>query len=173
MSELYTYNKKRLIAAFIDLGGIILYVLILLGFSLISFSIIGYTPKLGGIDPHLLGFLSLTLPVMIYFIVFEFRYVATLGKRFAGLKVASLDSRRLALTQVIVRNIIKFLPWEFAHTLIYTLMLVPNSADSTPVLFGLVTANIIPIIYIYFVLFGKDHRGPHDLISGTIVKYSQ
>jgi uncharacterized RDD family membrane protein YckC len=169
MSDLYTYNKKRLTAAFIDLGGIILYVLILLGVSLISFSIIGYTPKLSAINPHLLGFLTLTLPVMIYFIVFEFKYSATPGKRFAGLKVVSLDGRRLALTQVIVRNIIKFLPWEYAHILVYILILVPDATNSPFLIFGLIIANIIPLIYIALVVFRSDHRGPHDLVAKTIV----
>jgi uncharacterized RDD family membrane protein YckC len=135
MSELYIYNKKRLTAAFIDLGGIILYALVLLGVSLISFSIIGYTPKLSVINPHLLGFLTLTLPIMIYFIVSEFKVGGTPGKRFTGLKVVSFNSQPLTLTQVIIRNIIKFLPWEFAHVLVYILILVPKSADSQLLIF--------------------------------------
>jgi uncharacterized RDD family membrane protein YckC len=169
MSELYTYNKKRLTAAFIDLGGIILYALILLGVSLISFSIIGYTPKLSVINPHLLGFLTLTLPIMIYFIVSEFKDGDTPGKRFAGLKVASFNGQPLTLTQVIVRNIIKFIPWEYAHILVYILILVPKAADSELLIFGLIMANIIPLMYLALIVFRKDHRGPHELISQTIV----
>ena len=169
MSKLYAFNKKRLIASFIDLGGIILYALMLLGVSFTTFWISRNTPKLSLNNAHLLGFLTLTLPVTTYFIVSEFKYGVTPGKRFAGLKVSSCNGRKLTLIQVIVRNIIKFLPWEYAHILIYILLLAPNSTDSIPVLFGLIIANIIPIIYVYFVLFGKDHRGPHDLISGTIV----
>jgi uncharacterized RDD family membrane protein YckC len=172
MSELYAFNKKRLIATFIDLAGIILYVLILLGVALTTFFISGNIPKLNLNNAHLLGFLTLTFPVMIYFVISELIYSATPGKRFAGLKVTSFNGRPLTLIQAIVRNIIKFLPWEYAHTLVYILLLVPNSTNSKIVLFGLVIANIIPIIYVYFVLFGKDHRGPHDLISGTIVKHS-
>jgi uncharacterized RDD family membrane protein YckC len=169
MSELYTYNKKRLTAAFIDLGGIILYMLVLLGVSLISFSIIGYTPKLSFINPHLLGFLTLTLPIMIYFIVSEFKYGATLGKRFAGLKVASFNGQPLTLTQVIVRNVIKFLPWEYAHILVYILILVPKATDSQLLIFGLILANIIPLVYLAMIVLRKDHRGPHDIISQTVV----
>jgi len=34
---------------------------------------------------------------------------------------------------------------------------------------GLIAANILPWIYIGFIVFRKDHRGPHDLIAKTIV----
>lgn len=173
MSESYAYNKQRLIAAFIDLGIIIIYVLILLGVALTTFWIIGTPPKLSVNNAHLLGFLTLTLPVMIYFIVSELQYSASPGKRFDRLKVSSFNGCPLTLKQIIIRNVIKFLPWEYAHTLIYILLLVPNATDSTLVSLGLVIANIIPIIYVYLVLFSKDHRGPHELVCGTVVKYSK
>lgn len=163
--------KLRILALLIDFVLILAYVGVLTGVVLSFFYfIIGGIPTLSMNAAHAIGFLTLTLPVAIYFILYELspRH-ASFGKQKAKLKVRSSDGKPLTAKQVIVRNIIKFLPWEYAHTLIYILILVPGATSSTPLLFGLIVANIIPLVYVCFILFRKDHRGPHDLVSGTIV----
>jgi uncharacterized RDD family membrane protein YckC len=163
--------KLRVLALLVDFVLVLVYIGILVGVALSFFYfIIGGIPTLSTNAAHAIGFLTLTLPVATYFILCELsQRHASFGKRKAKLIVSSFDGKPLEIKQVIVRNIIKFLPWEYAHTLIYILILVPGATSSTPLLFALIVANIIPLVYVCFVLFRRDHRGPHDLVSGTIV----
>ncbi len=64
-----------------------------------------------------LGFLTMTLPVTLYFAFCESsRWRASLGKRVAGLVVFRESGARLSFGRAFFRNAIKFVPWEFGHT---------------------------------------------------------
>jgi uncharacterized RDD family membrane protein YckC len=167
----------RFIALFIDFCTIVLYTLCLFGATLVfyQFTFGGIPDVLGTLGTngaHLLGFATLTFPVGLYLFLAETsRHHATLGKRIAKIKVVSKDKKTLSKKQVIVRTIVKLLPWEFAHTFVYQIVYYSNSNTEVPlwVMFGLLLANIIPFIYLFLVLFRKDHSGPHDLIAQTFV----
>jgi uncharacterized RDD family membrane protein YckC len=171
MTIISTYLKKRLLSLAIDFSMIVAYVLLLFGFTTSIYRFVfEETPKFDIFTAHLIGFLTLILPVLIYFIISELGVSSnTLGKRIVGLKVASMDNQKLTVNQVVLRNIIKFLPWEYAHILVYILILVPKAADSQLSIFGLILANIIPLVYLAMIVLRKDHRGPHELVSRTIV----
>lgn len=63
------------------------------------------------------------------------------------------------------------LPWEIAHTFIYSVVYYSNSGLQTPiwVMAGLCVANLLPFIYLGVVLFRKDRAAPHDLAAKTPV----
>jgi uncharacterized RDD family membrane protein YckC len=44
-----------------------------------------------------------------------------------------------------------------------------NGTPPVWVMVGLTIANILPLVYLGFIIFRKDHRGPHDLAAHTIV----
>jgi uncharacterized RDD family membrane protein YckC len=65
---------------------------------------------------QLIGFVSMTLPVTLYFAIAESsRFGATLGKRVLGLRVRSVSGEQLSGGRSLARNAVKFIPWEFGH----------------------------------------------------------
>jgi uncharacterized RDD family membrane protein YckC len=63
-----------------------------------------------------LGFLSMTLPVTLYFAICESSAMrASLGKRLLGLMVSKTTGERLPFGAALVRNAVKFIPWECGH----------------------------------------------------------
>ena len=66
---------------------------------------------------QVIGFLTMTGPVTLYFALCESSaWRASLGKRVLGLVVTSETGERLAFGSALLRNAIKFVPWEFGHT---------------------------------------------------------
>jgi len=64
-----------------------------------------------------IGFLTMTLPVTLYFALCESSAMrASLGKRALGLIVSRETGERLVFRSALLRNAIKFVPWEFGHT---------------------------------------------------------
>jgi uncharacterized RDD family membrane protein YckC len=64
-----------------------------------------------------IGFLTMTIPVILYFAVSESSAMrASLGKRVLGLVVSRETGGRLPFGYVLLRNVVKFTPWEFGHT---------------------------------------------------------
>jgi len=169
--------RSRSLALAVDLGIIILYAGCLLSVTLsFYYFVLGRTPDVLGSfgvnGAHLLGFTVLTLPVGLYFFLTEAGHRhASVGKRVARITVASTSGKSVSKGQILVRTIVKLLPWEFAHTFIYEVVYYSSHGRTTPawVLAGLCMANAFPLLYILTVLIRKDHRGPHDLAACTIV----
>jgi uncharacterized RDD family membrane protein YckC len=63
-----------------------------------------------------IGFLTMTVPVTLYFALCESSAMrASLGKRMLGLVVSRETGERLSFGSALLRNAVKFLPWEFGH----------------------------------------------------------
>jgi uncharacterized RDD family membrane protein YckC len=73
------------------------------------------------------------IPVMLYFALFESStWQATPGKRWLGLRVVTTSGGRLRVPQALARIVVKFLPWEIAHTGIWHTPGWPMHAQPTP-----------------------------------------
>jgi uncharacterized RDD family membrane protein YckC len=169
--------RKRLVAFGFDFLLIFAYVLILLGIG------IGITITTGPLDQihpifaspvfmDLLAFLILVLPVILYFTLQESSWrQATWGKRKAGLQVVNTRGTRLTRKQAFVRSLLKFLPWQIAHTSIFHIEGLPfKPAEPTPlVISGLVLVWVLLGIYAISVLVSKKHRTPYDWVAGAYV----
>ena len=76
-----------------------------------------------------IGFLTMTLPVWLYFSLTEASpWQGTIGKRVLGLQVATVAGARPGLLLSARRNALKFLPWECGHLLAHQLMALPEGA---------------------------------------------
>jgi uncharacterized RDD family membrane protein YckC len=65
-----------------------------------------------------IGLLTMTVPVTLYFALCESSaWRASLGKRALGLVVSRETGERLPLRSSLLRNAVKFVPWECGHTL--------------------------------------------------------
>jgi len=63
------------------------------------------------------GLLTMTLPVTLYFAICESsRMQGSLGKRILGLVVSRDNGGRLSFGSALLRNALKFIPWELGHT---------------------------------------------------------
>jgi len=168
---------RRFLALFIDWLIILAYASLLFGgVLLVTHFWLHHLPNLvrlyGPWGAHLVGFVALTLPVGLYFIATEASVGhASLGKRIAKIRVKSTSKNRLGVGRTTIRTAIKLLPWELAHTAIYWLVAATEQHrnPSTLTVILLVLANILPLVYIAYVVFRRDHRAPHDMFAKTIV----
>lgn len=130
--------------------------------------------ELGAAGAQLLGFAVLVLPVALYLYFSESSaHQATAGKRTMKLQVA--DHRtggRPGRRQILVRTVIKLLPWEIAHFSAWHIIAFVSAGGGhwPPWLLAVaVFADVLPFIYILVVAVHFQGRGPHDLVAGTRV----
>ena len=63
------------------------------------------------------GFVTMTVPVTLYFAFCESSAMrGSLGKRMLGIVVSGETGSRLPFGSALLRNGLKFVPWEFGHT---------------------------------------------------------
>lgn len=164
---------KRLKAFIIDYFIILIYIGLLLGATL-SISAIFHL-KLENVNPvigELIAFATLTLPVILYFVISEnSEYAGTIGKRKMGVQIVNKTLVKASIGQLLIRNCIKFLPWELAHFFIYRLFYFNSITETTPewVLTGLIVSQGLVIIYLFCIIFIKNNRSIYELLSQTRV----
>jgi uncharacterized RDD family membrane protein YckC len=145
----------------------------LLGASLLISRIFQF--NLDNVNPvtgELIAFVTLTLPVIFYFMLSENgKYAGTIGKRKLGLRIVSKTLTKASLGQLLIRNCIKFLPWELAHFFIFRLFYFTSTNKTTPdwVLTGLISSQLLAIIYMLFIIFNKNNRSIYEIFSQTRV----
>lgn len=169
---------RRVAALLLDYLVVLAWMAVLAAVSLVVFLTMGdYPDVLGAIGPfgaQAVFFLLLTLPVGLYLFLSESRPAqATWGKRRMGLLVKSLDGGRPGRGQVAIRTIVKLLPWEISHSLIWQMQAVfyrsgYEAEIPTWVFVGLGAVDAAILVYLGTSLFGRQ-RGPHDRASRTVV----
>jgi uncharacterized RDD family membrane protein YckC len=121
------------------------------------------------ISGQLVGFLLVTLPVTLYFALLESSsWQATWGKRKLGLRLIRTDGARLSFARALGRTLLKFVPWELAHTCVWQLQFQPEG--SSPLIYAglglvwlLVGANIASL------LRSRTHQTLYDRLASTYV----
>ncbi|MDP9869199.1 MULTISPECIES: RDD family protein [Streptosporangium] len=94
------------------------------------------------------------------------RRQATWGKRRAGLVVATVSGERPGTARIVVRNVVKLLPWQCGH------MAVSRLARGHEVIFAmplLVAAYALAGVSIALLLVRRDRAALHDLVAATRV----
>lgn len=120
----------------------------------------------------LLAFVTLILPVALYFTLTESSpRQATWGKRKVGLRVVNAEGGTLTRKQAFIRSLVKLLPWQIAHTCIFHLPGWPLEVTTLPppVIAGYVLLYVLVGIYIVSALISKKHRTPYDWAAGACV----
>lgn len=121
---------------------------------------------------HVVGFIVLTLPVVLYFALWEASArQATPGKRAMGLVVVSAAGGRLPLLRSLVRTALKFLPWELAHATLWRIPGWPGAVETIPagavVAFGAVW--LLVALYLLLPVWSAARQTPYDRASGALV----
>ena len=118
---------------------------------------------------QLTGFMIITLPVSLYFILFESSaWQATWGKRKKGLQVTRTDGTRLTFLRASSRTLLKFIPWELAHTCIWQISF-NRQAPPQIIIVGFVLVWILVGANIVSLWISPTHQTLYDWLSGTYV----
>jgi uncharacterized RDD family membrane protein YckC len=118
------------------------------------------------------GFLTLTLPVSLYFILSESSpRQATWGKRKRGLKVVDPQGERLTVSRSIARTVLKFVPWELAHTCIWQISFAPQE-PSPLITAGFVLVWLLVGANAASLLVSRKRQTIYDWLAGTFVIFS-
>lgn len=118
---------------------------------------------------HGLGLLTLTVPVLLYFALPEWRWGYSLGKAALGLRVVDMTGHYPSLPRALLRNAILLAPWELAHIAIWWSPTSLFLDAPTQLTIGLVSASAgIALVWIVSTLLWPG-RSIHDWLSGTKV----
>ena len=121
------------------------------------------------VQAQFVAFLLVTLPVTLYFAISESSVrQATWGKRRSGLRVTDHNGNRIHFWRAFARTLLKFIPWELSHTLIWELYF---STDINPSLINLGFAMVYILIglNIASVVVSNTKQTLYDLLAGTYV----
>jgi len=163
---------KRLLAFFFDYLLIVAYLLVL---AAVGFGLLAVSAPLPTDSPYILdliAFVTAVLPVILYFTLLEGgRRQATWGKRRVGIQVTTVNHKPLTYRQSFIRSLIKFAPWQAAHT---SLLHIPGwpfavEAVGTASMVGLTVAQGLVLLYILLLLFTPTGRTTYDWVAGTMV----
>lgn len=120
----------------------------------------------------LLAFFSTVLPVIGYFAWTEGSvHCATWGKRRVGLRVVGLGGDRLGGGQALARSVVKFLPWQMAHTALFHIPGFPMSVTDPPdwTVWVMGTMWVLVAAYLFGLTKLAGRRTIYDRLSASQV----
>ncbi|MBJ7429106.1 MAG: RDD family protein [Bacteroidia bacterium] len=156
----------RILAWTIDFGIIVLYAVLLFMVTNLLFEV-----RQGGLNPYLgqlIGFLTMTLPVITYsYLTEKSKWKATIGKRILNLIVLTNENK--TTKSILLRNVLKYLPWELAHTGVHWIIYFESVGREIPIWTWAILIIPQAIVFIYFVsiMLSKGQSSIYDRISGT------
>lgn len=163
---------KRFCASLIDYCIILIYAIALYFISSLFSSAFkfesGYNPIMG----QFIGIVTLTIPVIMYSYLSEkscFR--GTIGKKSQGLIVLTESSK--LNKNILTRNILKYMPWEFAHTGVHWTIYYDSKNMEVPIWTWcfLILPQIIVIVYLISIIVTKGKGSVYDRISRTKIAF--
>ncbi len=116
------------------------------------------------------GFLMVTFPVSLYFIISDSNIGGqSFGKRKTGIRVVNKNGEALSLLHITFRTILKFLPWELSHFLVYRLIFLGDG--EVPFRYYLIGGIIYALIFTYILtaIFTKKKQSLYDILAKTNV----
>lgn len=156
---------KRIFAYTIDYFLIILYAVLLFLLNYAIHKLLDKPLEQHPITANLIGFFTLTLPVFLYFFLYESSSKkGTIGKQKMKIQVQNNTKRN-----VFIRVFFKIFPWEMAHFGIHWAMYYDTNGMEIPLWNWVV--NILPQILVVFyfitILISKGHSSFYDRIAKT------
>jgi uncharacterized RDD family membrane protein YckC len=156
----------RIFAWTIDFGIIVLYAILLFAVTSLFLDV-----RQAGLNPYfgqLIGFLTLTLPVITYsYLTEKGNWKATIGKRVLNLIVLTPENK--ANKSIMIRNLLKYLPWELAHTGVHWIIYFESVGRETPIWTWIILIVPQVLVFVYFIsiILSKGQSSVYDRISGT------
>ena len=121
------------------------------------------------IRAQLVAFMLVTLPVSLYFAVSESSYrQATWGKARLRVKVTDRDRNRIGFPRSLGRTLLKFIPWEISHTLIWQIYF-SSQMESIWINYGFALVYLLIGLNIVSMLITRTNQTLYDLLADTYV----
>jgi uncharacterized RDD family membrane protein YckC len=119
------------------------------------------------ITGNIISFLSLTLPVFMYFFLSESsKKQGTLGKQILKIKVQNNTTKN-----IFIRVFLKILPWEVAHFGVHFMMYYDSLNIEIPLWnwIIIIAPQVLVLIYFISVLKTKGKSSLHDRVANTSI----
>lgn len=121
------------------------------------------------IRAQLVAFLLVTLPITLYFAVTESSArQATWGKQKLKLMVSDRAGNRISFWRALGRTLLKFIPWEMTHTLIWQIQFSQGEPAGW-INYGFGLVYLLVGLNIVSLLMSKTKQSLYDWIAGTYV----
>ena len=157
--------KKRMIELLFDYLFILAYlVLLFLGSMLIYIILFNGVPEFTEIQSQCLVFFTSVLPITLLFTFLDYTKNGSFGKAKAGLQ---LVYKKKTVQTSLLRNTIKFLPWQIGH--MGTIHGFYSDFDFLSVILSFL-ATLLAVALLAMKVFRKDKRHLGDLIAHTQVQ---
>lgn len=159
---------NRFLACIIDYGIIAVYATILfIGTNLVC-TIFDWKYSVNPYMGQLIGFIALTLPVITYSVLTEkSNWKGTVGKKMR--KIVVLTDQNKPINNILLRNILKYLPWELAHTGVHWTVYFSSNDTESPIWVWiiLILPQIIVFAYFISIMVSKGQSSIYDSLSKT------
>lgn len=159
-------KKQRLVALFLDWLFISAYLLLLLGAALSFYWLfIEESMHFTCLQTQLIATVTSVIPIILIFAYWEGQgKFSSWGKRKTNLTVLYSGN---PVRGSIVRNVCKFLPWQFGH--MSTINGIFNGFQTAFSLVFFVLSMLLAAVYIGMVFLRQDGRHLADIIAGSKV----
>jgi len=154
---------KRGVAFGIDYLIIVIYAVLLFGITTLI-----NPENINPIKGQFVGFITLTLPVFFYSYLTERSiYKGTIGKRIMSISV--IINQQGSNRNILVRNILKFFPWEIAHIGVHWIVYYSKMEIAPPnwVWVVLILPQIVVFGYLISLVIYKGEYSFYDKIANT------
>ncbi|MBS6742245.1 MAG: RDD family protein [Streptococcus parasanguinis] len=157
--------KKRMIEFLFDYLFILTYLVFLfIGSMLIYIIFFNGVPEFTEIQSQWLVFLTSILPITLLFTFLDYTNNGSFGKAKAGLQ---LVYQKKTVQASLIRNTIKFLPWQLGH--MGTIHGVYSEFDVLSISLS-ISATLLAVLLLAMTMFRKDKRHLGDLLAHTQVQ---
>ena len=157
--------KKRMIEFLFDYLFILAYlVLLFLSSMLIYIIFFNGVPEFTEMQSQCLAFFTSVLPITLLFTFLDYTNNGSFGKAKAGLQ---LVYKKKTVKSSLIRNTIKFLPWQIGH--MGTIHGVYSEFDLLSIILS-ISATLLAVLLLAMTMFRKDKRHLGDLLARTQVQ---
>ena len=160
--------KKRMMEFLFDYLFILAYLVFLFIVSMLIYIIFfNGIPEFTEIQSQWLVFLTSILPITLLFTYLDYAKNGSLGKIKAGLQ---LVYQKKTVQASLIRNVIKFLPWQIGH--MGTIHGFYSEFDVLSISLS-ISATLLAVLLLAMTLFRKDKRHLGDLLAHTQVQLKE
>ena len=157
--------KKRMTEFLFDYLFILAYlVLLFLGSMLIYIIFFNGVPEFTETQSQWLVFFTSVLPITLLFTFLDYAKNGSFGKAKAGFE---LVYQKKTVQASLIRNVIKFLPWQLGH--MGTIHGFYSDFDMFSIILS-ISATLLAVLLLAMTMFRKDKRHLGDLLAHTQVQ---
>ena len=157
--------KKRMIEFLFDYLFILAYLVLLFIISMLIYTIFfNGVPEFTEIQSQWLVFLTSILPITLLFTYLDYAKNGSFGKGKAGLE---LVYQKKTVQASLIRNVIKFLPWQLGH--MGTIHGFYSDFDMLSISLS-ISATSLAVSLLAMTMFRRDKRHLGDLLAHTQVQ---